>query len=164
MPCSPLKVDRCFGRTYHLNLQGRRISLARNQRGPGCKKCSRFLAWHIFFTLKWRQHVPSKRRLTFRRTTRRYIWGHVPAGVYRQQQVVTIKMSTYFTCARVRTALPSPYLAQPCSDRLTHGYVSHMIHLGHLARLRNSQHTFTRVSSHGNSMRCALVSPSPLHV
>jgi hypothetical protein len=31
-PCSPLKVNRRFGGTYHLHLQGRRISRARNQR------------------------------------------------------------------------------------------------------------------------------------
>jgi hypothetical protein len=31
-PCSPLKVDRRFGGTYRLHLQGRRISRARNQR------------------------------------------------------------------------------------------------------------------------------------
>jgi hypothetical protein len=31
-PCSPLKVNRRFGRTCHLHLQGRRIRQARNQR------------------------------------------------------------------------------------------------------------------------------------
>jgi hypothetical protein len=31
-PCSPLKVNRRFGGTYRLNLQGLRISRARNQR------------------------------------------------------------------------------------------------------------------------------------
>jgi hypothetical protein len=31
-PCSPLKVNRCFGGTYRLLLQSRRISRARNQR------------------------------------------------------------------------------------------------------------------------------------
>jgi hypothetical protein len=30
--CSPLKVNTSFGRTYRLHLQGRKISLARNQR------------------------------------------------------------------------------------------------------------------------------------
>jgi hypothetical protein len=34
--CSPLKVNRRFGRTYRLHLQGRRISRARNQRGSRC--------------------------------------------------------------------------------------------------------------------------------
>jgi hypothetical protein len=31
-PCSSLKVNRCFGGTYCLYLQGRKISRARNQR------------------------------------------------------------------------------------------------------------------------------------
>jgi hypothetical protein len=31
-PCSPLKVSRRFGGTYHLHLQGRRKNRARNQR------------------------------------------------------------------------------------------------------------------------------------
>jgi hypothetical protein len=30
-PCSPLSVNRRFGGTYHLHLQGRIISSARNQ-------------------------------------------------------------------------------------------------------------------------------------
>jgi hypothetical protein len=51
-PCTPLKVNRRFGGTYCLHLQGRRISRARNQ----CK--SRWKA-------RWRWHVPPKRRLTF---------------------------------------------------------------------------------------------------
>jgi hypothetical protein len=31
-PCSPLKVNRCFGGKYRLHLQGRRISRTRYQR------------------------------------------------------------------------------------------------------------------------------------
>jgi hypothetical protein len=31
-PCSPTDVDRRFGGTYHLHLQGRSISQARNKR------------------------------------------------------------------------------------------------------------------------------------
>jgi hypothetical protein len=38
-PCSPLEVNRRFGRTYRLHLQGRRISQARNQRES---------RWHAF--------------------------------------------------------------------------------------------------------------------
>jgi hypothetical protein len=30
-PCTPLKVNRCFGETYCFHLQGRKISRARNQ-------------------------------------------------------------------------------------------------------------------------------------
>jgi hypothetical protein len=32
-PCSPLNVNRRFGGTYRLQLQGQRISLERKQRG-----------------------------------------------------------------------------------------------------------------------------------
>jgi hypothetical protein len=35
VPCSPLKVNRRFGRTCHLHFQGRRISQERNQREAG---------------------------------------------------------------------------------------------------------------------------------
>jgi hypothetical protein len=31
-PCSPLKINRRFGGIYHLHLQGRKISRARNRR------------------------------------------------------------------------------------------------------------------------------------
>jgi hypothetical protein len=48
-PCSQLTVNRHFGGTYHLHLQGRRINRARNQRE------SRWQA----------EPVPPKRRLTF---------------------------------------------------------------------------------------------------
>jgi hypothetical protein len=44
-PCSPLKVNRCFGGTYRLHLQDRRIRRARNQ-------------WQA------ERYVPPKRRLT----------------------------------------------------------------------------------------------------
>jgi hypothetical protein len=39
-PCSPLKVNRHFGGIYHLQLQARRISRARNQREAGSKQSS----------------------------------------------------------------------------------------------------------------------------
>jgi hypothetical protein len=32
MPCSPVNINRCFGRICRLHLQGRRVSQARNQR------------------------------------------------------------------------------------------------------------------------------------
>jgi hypothetical protein len=34
-PCSPMNVNRRFGRTYRLHLQGRRISWTRSQRESG---------------------------------------------------------------------------------------------------------------------------------
>jgi hypothetical protein len=78
---------------------------------------------------------------------------------------------TYFSCARAGSAASYPYLAQPCSDRLSQGYVSHktwaLIHLGHLAQLRNSQHgqpvSATPVTSHGDNTRYPLEYSSPLH-
>jgi hypothetical protein len=39
-PCSPLKVNRRFGGTYRLHLQGPRISQARNQREAGGEQSS----------------------------------------------------------------------------------------------------------------------------
>jgi hypothetical protein len=49
-PCSPLEVNRLFGGTYRLHLQGRRISRARNQS-----------------KIRWqgRRYIPPKRRFTF---------------------------------------------------------------------------------------------------
>jgi hypothetical protein len=51
-PCSPLKVNRRFGRTYHLHLQGW-ISRVRYQRE------SRWQA------RRWRTYIPPKSQLTF---------------------------------------------------------------------------------------------------
>jgi hypothetical protein len=39
-PCSPLEVSQCFGGTYRLHIQGRRINQARHQRAAGSKHCS----------------------------------------------------------------------------------------------------------------------------
>jgi hypothetical protein len=41
MPCNPLKVDRYFGATYRLHLQGRRIS--QNRRSVQAALCDIFL-------------------------------------------------------------------------------------------------------------------------
>jgi hypothetical protein len=89
MPYSPLKVTRRFGRTYHLHLQSRRISQARNQQEAGSKQSSGiifgpedgvrlqvvhlsllpvscwFLSWLIFRPWRWRRYVSPKRWLTF---------------------------------------------------------------------------------------------------
>jgi hypothetical protein len=37
-PCSPLKVNRRFGGTYGLHIQGPKLSQARNQREAGSKQ------------------------------------------------------------------------------------------------------------------------------
>jgi hypothetical protein len=54
-PCSPLKFNRRFGRTYHLHLQGRKIS----QQETSVK------AGDLFFDPEDGGDVPPKRRLTF---------------------------------------------------------------------------------------------------
>jgi hypothetical protein len=62
--CSPLKVNRCYGGTYSLHLQGR-ISRAWNQSNSSWQENTRwFLARLIPQTWRWRRYVPPKRRLT----------------------------------------------------------------------------------------------------
>jgi hypothetical protein len=62
MLCSPLKVNRSFGGTYRLHLQGSRISRSRNQHE--CMwQCLPLLL--ILRPWTWRRRVPPKRRLTF---------------------------------------------------------------------------------------------------
>jgi hypothetical protein len=72
-PCNTLSVNRRFGGTCRLHLQGGKISQARNQRA--CYLLSRwFLARHILRPWRWMRHTPPKRRLTANgRSTRRYI-------------------------------------------------------------------------------------------
>jgi hypothetical protein len=48
-PCSPLKVNRRFGWTCHLHLQGRRISQARNQREARSKQSTDCYLLHAGF-------------------------------------------------------------------------------------------------------------------
>jgi hypothetical protein len=52
-PCGPLKVNRHFEGTYHLHLQGRRISRPRSSKSPSCHLFSRW------FILKTHYHVHS---------------------------------------------------------------------------------------------------------
>jgi hypothetical protein len=71
-PCSPLKVDRCFGGTSHLHFQGRRIRQARNQSEAGRKQILvSFLAYYS--TLKMEVTCSSETLIDFQRTTRPYI-------------------------------------------------------------------------------------------
>jgi hypothetical protein len=64
--CSPFKVKRRFGGKYRLHHQGRKISLARNQRESSSSHLlSRwFLARLILRPWRWRRYVPPKLRLT----------------------------------------------------------------------------------------------------
>jgi hypothetical protein len=76
MPCSPLKVDRCYGGTSRLHLQGRRISQARNKLEVGallasCFKLVSFLAYSS--TLKVEATFFSETSVEFQHMTLRYI-------------------------------------------------------------------------------------------
>jgi hypothetical protein len=66
-PCSPLKVNRSFGRNSRLHLQGRRINQARDQREEGSKQRACYLlSWLAYSsTLKMEVTCSSKLRLTF---------------------------------------------------------------------------------------------------
>jgi hypothetical protein len=64
-PCSPLKVNRRFGGTCRIHLQGRRINQARNQH----ESCS--LAYSS--TLKMEATCFSETSVDFQQTTRHYI-------------------------------------------------------------------------------------------
>jgi hypothetical protein len=71
--CSPLNVNRRFGGTYRLHLQGRRISWARNQQSSACHLLSYwFLTRLILRPWRWRRYIPPKRRLTFNDYTALY--------------------------------------------------------------------------------------------
>jgi hypothetical protein len=64
--CSPLEVNRRFGGTYRLHLQGLKISRARNQREIRWEAEFWFLARIIFRPWRWKRYVPPKRRLTLK--------------------------------------------------------------------------------------------------
>jgi hypothetical protein len=64
-PCSPLRDNQCFRGTRWFHLQSRIINQARNHHESGRKK-SWFLAWIILPHIRWREHVPPKRLLTFK--------------------------------------------------------------------------------------------------
>jgi hypothetical protein len=69
-PCSPLKVNRRFGEPYHLHLQSRRISPARNQRESRWKTQPYSVS---YLTLKMEVICSSETSLDFQRTTRLHI-------------------------------------------------------------------------------------------
>jgi hypothetical protein len=67
----PLKVDRRFGGTCRLQLNGRRISQARHQRKA--KYLFRLVFGFLFLRpLSWRRHVLSETADDFQRTTWHY--------------------------------------------------------------------------------------------
>jgi hypothetical protein len=64
-PCSPLEVNGRFGGTYCRQLQGQKISQARNQREVSSTFYLLHAAWLILRHWRWRWHIPPKSRLTF---------------------------------------------------------------------------------------------------
>jgi hypothetical protein len=73
--CSPLKVNRRFGGTCHIHLQGRSISHVRNQVESGSKRssCSKLVSWLAYsFTLKMEETCSSETSVELQRTTWRY--------------------------------------------------------------------------------------------
>jgi hypothetical protein len=71
MPCSPLEVNRSFGATWRLRLQGWRMSQGRNQHEAGSKNL--FLVLLTFQTWRRRQYFRSETLANFRQTTWCYI-------------------------------------------------------------------------------------------
>jgi hypothetical protein len=92
-PCSPLKVNQHFGGTYSLQLQGRRISLARNQRGSGwqAKPASTLVSCSAYSsTLKMEVICYSETSVDFQRTTQRYIQK---IGLFKYHVVLNIRFN-----------------------------------------------------------------------
>jgi hypothetical protein len=73
-PCSPLKVNRRFGGTCRLCLQGRRISQARNQRKAGSKQST---------GREWYESVAAIMLLTLRCWGLIQDWRGLPSGMLR---------------------------------------------------------------------------------
>jgi hypothetical protein len=72
--CSPLKVNRRFGRTYRLHLHGR-ICRARYQCDSRWQAEFHLLShWYLARLIRpWRRRCYSETSVDFQRTTRRYI-------------------------------------------------------------------------------------------
>jgi hypothetical protein len=105
--CSPLKVNRRFGGTYRLYLQGRDINQARNQRSRSVfHLLSRwFLSQLIFSTLKMEAMCSSETSVDTQRTTRRYI--PEDCTLLRTKWLSPIKFLTSFIyCSNVTLSLP----------------------------------------------------------
>jgi hypothetical protein len=68
-PCNPLKVNRSFGETYRLHLQGLKISRVRNQR----KSRGQAELCLAYSTLKMEATCSYETSVDFQQTTRHYI-------------------------------------------------------------------------------------------
>jgi hypothetical protein len=102
-PCSPLSVNRRFGGTYRLHLQGRRISRA--LLAIFSHAC--FFAHLIFFTLKMEAICSSETSVDTQRTT----WRYSPEGDFL---VVYKSHKRYFALSYFRLKFCSHSSLLPC--------------------------------------------------
>jgi hypothetical protein len=73
-PCTPLKVNRRFGRIYRLHLQGRKMSRARNQLESCLPPPFTLVSCSAYSSTKKMEAICcSETSVDFQRTTRRYI-------------------------------------------------------------------------------------------
>jgi hypothetical protein len=90
MPCSPLKVNRCFWGTYRLHLEGRRISQARNHRESRWQ-AEPLLARLILRPWRWRRYVWHSTDYTALYPRRLYPWRETSVSSrYRSEPVMFV--------------------------------------------------------------------------
>jgi hypothetical protein len=104
-PCSPLKVNRRFGGTYCLHLQGRRISRARRLCLSPAYTLVSCAAYST--TLKMDAICSSETSVDFQRTTRCYI----PEDSTLQWDYSLVKSPVYSLLTSTRKILRNGYTA-----------------------------------------------------
>jgi hypothetical protein len=100
-PCSPLKVNLRFGRTYRFHLQGQRISQGRNQRER------RWLCLTVYCStyssnLKMEAKFSSETSVDFQRTTRHYTPEHITLHNHRCENLKSYIMLNVFASKSLR--------------------------------------------------------------
>jgi hypothetical protein len=65
VPCSPIKVNQRFGRTYHTHLQCQRINQAGSKKSFACYLLHAGFLFGLFFDPENGGDVPPKSHLTF---------------------------------------------------------------------------------------------------
>jgi hypothetical protein len=102
MPCSLLKVNWRFGGTWHLHLQGRRISTARNQHGSRWQ----WTTWRYIMedrTLRnhCRENLKSHIRNSYRKLQdKSHVWNlGALIGLWTQlAQIIVVLWGIYISC------------------------------------------------------------------